>query len=170
MDKPAAVSIQYQLEQWSQHRQSTYTISKLAINNSKLNGFHQWADGKPITAAFHVMDRNYESFFLLLIDWHQNENYYLVVYLQDKSSTAAEIHRTAEDHDGRLSIFWTYNPLKRDGLNAERKAYFKQVFGSTTMQIPLPQTAVETETFLDQIFNLGRNRLRVDRIAELFNL
>jgi hypothetical protein len=66
----------------------------------------------------------------------------LVVYLHNKASTAAEIHHTEEDSAGNLTLVWTYNPLKQP----------------------------DTENFLDQIFTLARNRLRVDRVAELFNL
>jgi hypothetical protein len=170
MEKSTATSIQNQLELWSQHSQSSYSIDKLELSGNTLKTFHQWANGKQTIAAFKVTNPNNETFYLLLIDWHRNENYYLVIYLHDKSSTAAEIHHTEEDSAGSLALLWTYNPLKRDGLNAERKAYFKQVFGSITMQIPLPQATTDTEDFLDQIFTLARNRLRVDKIAELFNL
>jgi hypothetical protein len=170
MEKSAAISIKNQLELWSQHSQSSYAINKLELSGNALKNFHQWANGKQTVAAFQVTNPNNETFYILLIDWHHNENYYLVIYLHDKSSTAAEIHHTEEDSTGSLELLWSYNPLKRDGLNAERKAYFKQVFGSTTMQIPLPQAIPETESFLNEIFTLARNRLRVDRITELFNL
>jgi hypothetical protein len=170
MEKSTAISIQNQLGLWSQHSQSSYAIDKLELSGNTLKNFHQWANGKQTIAAFKVTNPNKETFYLLLIDWHRNENYYLVIYLHDKSSTAAEIHHTEEDLDDNSALLWTYNPLKRDGLNAERKAYFKQVFGSITMQIPLPQATTDTESFLDQIFTLARNRLRADRIAELFNL
>jgi hypothetical protein len=170
LDKRTAVFIQQKLEQWSQHSQSSYAIVKLEMAGNILKSFHQWANGKQTVGAFQVTNRNNETFYLLLIDWHRNDNYYLVIYLLDKSSTAAEIHYTEENLTGSLELLWTYNPLKRDGLNAERKAYFQQIFGSTTMQIPLPQTITETDNFLNEIFNLARNRLRVDRITELFNL
>jgi hypothetical protein len=170
MDKSSAVYIQQKLEHWGQHSRSSYAIDKLELSGNTLKSFHQWANGKQTVAAFQVTNRNNETFYLLLIDWHRNDNYYLVIYLHDKSSTAAEIHHTEEDLAGNSILSWTYNPLKRDGLNAERKAYFKQVFGSITMQIPLPQATTETESFLNEIFTLVRNRLRVDRITELFNL
>jgi hypothetical protein len=170
MDKTIAISIQRKLEQSSQSNQNAYAIEKMDLLHNTMNNFHQWANGKPVIAAFLIVDHDNNAFYLLLIDWHRNNNYYLVLYPQNKASTAAEIHQAVEDLDGNITLLWQYNPLKRDGKNAERKAYFKQLFGSVSIHIPLPQTAAETNAFLDAVFTLVRNRLRADRIPERFNL
>ena len=66
-------------------------------------------------------------------------------------------------------IVWAYKPFKRDGKNDQRKAYFKQMFGSTTVQIKLPSTSLEVEVFLGQLFKLCQNRIKADRIVDVFD-
>jgi hypothetical protein len=64
---------------------------------------------------------------------------------------------------------WTYKPFKRDGKNDQRKAYFKQMFGSTTVEIKLPSSSSEVEGFFNQLFQLCQNRIKADRIVEVFD-
>ena len=51
----------------------------------------------------------------------------------------------------------------------QRKAYFKQMFGSTTVQIKIPQTLLEVEGFLNQLFRLCQNRIKADKIVDVFD-
>jgi hypothetical protein len=67
-------------------------------------------------------------------------------------------------------IVWMYKPFKRDGKNDQRKAYFKQMFGSTTVQIELPSSSSGIDTFFNQLFKLCQNRVKADRIVEVFKL
>lgn len=168
MEKRQAVLVSDCLEQWNKSRCSTYELIKLETSNNTLTHFHQWANGKPVVSAFDVSKPGDERYYFLFIDWHRNDNYYLVIYAHDKSTTIAELNKTVEE-DGDVFLSWTYNPLKRDGKNAIRKAYFKQTFGETTMKIALPTSISDVEMFLDQVFKLCHNRLRADRVVEIYD-
>ena len=147
-----------------------YEINKLEVINGCLPKFHQWTNGKPTIAAFEITRPDNDSgYYFVFIDWHRNDNYYLVIYAHDRSTTCAEI-RQIQDIDGGPHLVWTYQPLKRDGKNQQRKAYFKQMFGSTTMQIKLPSSPLEVDVFLEQLFKLCQNRIKADRIVEVFDI
>lgn len=148
---------------------SEYEIKKLVTADRTLTKFHQWTNGKPIIAGYEVFRPSTETgYYLLLIDWHRNGNYYLVIYAHDKSTTFAEL-RQIEDIDGAPHIVWTYKPLKRDGKNDQRKAYFKQLFGSTTVYVKLPSSDLEVEEFFGQLFKLCQNRIKADRAVDVFD-
>jgi hypothetical protein len=168
MEKKLAAALSEQIEQWRQDNASAYEVDKLVLTGETLKNFHQWADKKHVIAGYKVTERNEDAFYVLLIDWHRNENYYLVLYTANKTTTAAEIQRTVVNEIGQLALFWQYTPLKRDGLNAERKAYFKQVVGSASIEIELPHTPQDVEAFMEKLFALGRTRLRIDRSMEFF--
>jgi hypothetical protein len=146
-----------------------YDIKILETVNGTLFGFHQWTNGKQTLAGFEVTRVDCDtSFYFLFIDWHRNDNYYLVIYLHNKSTTAAEL-RVIEEIDGIPHIAWMYNPLKRDGKNDQRKAYFKQMFGSRTVHIKIPASPLEIEGFFDQLFRLCQNRIKADKIVDVFD-
>lgn len=168
MEKKQAVTLSNYLELWTGSNSMTYELHKLTTPNDTLLHFHQWTNGKPLISAFEVVKPGHDGYFFLLIDWHRNGNYYLVIYTHNKSTTIAELNRTIEQ-DGVFQFVWKYNPLKRDGKNDIRKSYFKQTFGSITVQIPLPSSPLGVETFIDQLFKLCQNRLKADRIVEVFD-
>lgn len=146
-----------------------YEIFKLETVGGKLARFHQWTNGKQVEAAFKITRLGFDtSYYFLFIDWHQNDNYYLVIYTHDKKTTVAEIQQVKEI-DGTLKLVWMYKPFKRDGKNDVRKAYFKQMFGSTTVQIELPSSSHDIEDFFNQLFTLCRNRVKADRIVDVFD-
>ena len=148
---------------------ATYEIKKIETVNGTLPRFHQWTNGKSTLAGFDVTRVDSDtSYYFLFIDWHRNDNYYLVIYLHNKSTTAAEL-RVIEQVDGSPHIVWKYNPLKRDGKNIQRKAYFKQMFGSTTVQLKVPASTFEVEEFFDQLFRLCQNRIKADKIVDVFD-
>jgi hypothetical protein len=150
-------------------RTANYYIKKIETVNGTLSKFHQWTNGKQTTAAFEVTRIDSETtYYFLFIDWHRNDNYYLVIYLHNKSTTAAEL-RLIEEIDGIPHIVWLYNPLKRDGKNDQRKAYFKQMFGSRQVQIKIPATSLEVEEFFDGLFRLCQNRIKADKIVDVFD-
>ena len=150
-------------------RSTAYGIKKMETANGTLPRFHQWTNGKQTLAGFEVTRVDSDtSYYFLFIDWHRNDNYYLVIYLHNKSTTAAEL-RVIEEINGVPHIVWMYNPLKRDGKNDQRKAYFKQMFGSTTVQIKIPLSSVEMEEFFDQLFRLCQNRNKADKIVDVFD-
>lgn len=169
MEEKQAVSVIQQIEKWRQSAPVAYEVEKLQLIDHQLQGFHQWTNGKTLLAGYRVGKLGEDSYFLLFIDWHRNQNYYLVIYLPDKSTTVCELHRTAVQEDG-TELIWRYIPLKRDGQNELRKAYFQQIFGSTTVHIPLPQSSTETEEFVNQLFTLSRNRLKADRAVDIYKI
>ncbi|MGE6487464.1 hypothetical protein [Paenisporosarcina sp. NPDC076898] len=168
MEKKLAVLISNYLEQWNEVNSTKYELNKMATPNNTLIQFHQWANGKPIIAAFDVSKIGDERYYFLFIDWHRNDNYYLVIYAHDKSTTLAELNKIIKEDDVNF-LSWKYNPLKRDGKNDIRKSYYKQTFGSTTMNIPLPSSTREMEVFLDQVLKLCHNRVRADRIVDIYD-
>ena len=146
-----------------------FEIKKLETVDGMLPKFHQWTNGKQVLAAYEVIRPDTEQgYYLLFIDWHRNNNYYLIIYAHDKSTTCAEIREIQEIAD-RLHLVWSYKPFKRDGRNDQRKAYFKQMFGSTTVHIKLPSSPMELENFLTQLFKLCQNRVKADKITEVFD-
>jgi hypothetical protein len=166
MEKKQAVILSDYFERWNESGSSTYELTKLDTPNNTMINFHQWANRKPVVAAFDINRLGQDRHFCLFIDWHRNDNYYLVIYTHNKSTTLAELNKIVEEDD-ETHLSWKYNPLKRDGKNDVRKSYFKQTHGTTTMNIPLPTSVSDVESFLDQLFKLCRNRVRADRIVEI---
>jgi hypothetical protein len=169
VEKNLAVLLSQTIEKWSMSPTATYNISIIDLLGNTLQSFHQWSNGKQVVAAYHISKPEEQGLYFLFIDWHRNDNFYLVIYSHNKSTTLAEIHQIIEK-DGELNLQWKYNPLKRDGKNNERKAYFKQAFGTTTVQIPIPRVNNQVEDFLNQIFMLCSKRVKADRIVEVFPL
>ncbi|MBL0385261.1 hypothetical protein JJB07_01265 [Tumebacillus sp. ITR2] len=140
-----------------------YEVDRLPTPGGTLQGFHQWVNGKPTVGCFHVTRIGEESYYYVWIDWHRKNNYYLVVYPHDRSTTVAELQNVVEHADG-CDLLWKYNPLKRDGLNAERKAHFKQLLGSLDVTVRLPQAPEEVPAFFDELYTLARHRQLADRL------
>jgi hypothetical protein len=167
MEKEIAINISKQINKWKLTNQSFYEIDEIPTIYNTLHNFQQWTNGKPVVAAYHLSKVEEESYYLIFIDWHRNDNYYLVIYVGNKSTTAAEI-REIKEINGKLNFLWKYNPLKRDGKNAERKTYFKQVFGSLEVELPIPNSPQEVEEFFNNLYKLCRNRHTADRITDVF--
>ncbi|WML57582.1 hypothetical protein [Neobacillus sp. PS2-9] len=147
-----------------------FEIKKLETVGGVLPRFHQWTNGKNTLAGYEVNRLDSDTgYYFLFIDWHRNENYYLVIYAHDKSTTCAEI-RHIQEIDGAPHFVWMYKPFKRDGKNDQRKAFFKQMFGSTTVQIKLPSSPHEVDDFLNQLFKLCQNRIKADKIVDVFDV
>jgi len=168
MEKKVAIYICSQIEDCMKNNQTSYDISKLAIVGSTIHGFHQWTNGKTIIAGYHISKPEELGYYLFFIDWHRNNRYYLVIYPQNKSTTLAELQNISE-LNRKAVITWNYNPLKRDGKNQERKSYFKQLYGSTTIHIPIPTSCFEVGTFFDDLISLCQKRMKADRIVDVLN-
>jgi hypothetical protein len=170
VEKRQALEIIGLLERWTKSNPLNYEIDKLELSGECLPQFHQWTNGKPVAAGYNIAKLGeHNSLYFLFIDWHRKDNYYLVIYSPSKSTTHAEIQEVVE-YEGSLQLHWKYNPLKRDGKNLQRKAYFKQMFGSTSVYIPLPISAEEVENFIKQLFRLCANRVKADGIVDVFQL
>jgi hypothetical protein len=169
VEKSQAMEIIDLFNSWSNSFSATYEIDQLETQGESLSRFHQWANSKTVLAGYNVIKIGENNLYFLFIDWHRNNNYYLVIFSSNKSTTFAEIHQV-ENHNGELQLHWKYNPLKRDGFNQQRKAYFKQVFGSTSVYIPLPTSSAEVEPFINQLFKLCSKRVKADGIVDVFQL
>lgn len=167
MDKKMAAYLCKQVDDCMKNNQTSYDIARMNTVNGTIYGFHQWTNGKSIIAGYHIAKPEEAGYYLLFIDWHRNDRYYLVIYPQNKSTTLAELQNISE-LEGKEVITWKYNPLKRDGKNQERKAYFKQLFDSTIIHIPIPTSCNEVGTFFDQLISLCQKRIRADRIVDIF--
>jgi hypothetical protein len=166
MKKEQAIVLSHFIEKYDQ---MNYVISNLDIVNGTLPKFHQWTNCKKVVAGYKVTRLDTDtSYFLIFIDWHRNDNYYLVIYTHDKSTTVAEIRQIEELAEGP-HLVWKYNPLKRDGKNDQRKAFFKQTFGSLLVEISLPKSAFEIERFFTRLFQLCSNRIKADKIVDVFD-
>jgi hypothetical protein len=141
---------------------SLYEIKKLDTTvKNFLPGFQK---GKEAFSGFEVTGLDSDTTYRFIFIQSQNENYHLVIYSQNKKAIA-EL-KEIELIDGEPYLVWKYNPLKRDGMNQERKAYFKKTFGSTTIQILLPRSSSDIETFFNQLFTLCQNRQEADHSVE----
>ncbi|MHC0039157.1 hypothetical protein [Pseudoneobacillus sp. C159] len=169
MEKQVAVEIANFIDLWSESLSVVFEIEKLAVFNDRLLDFHQWTNGKPVLAAYRVSKIGDQALYFLLIDWHRNNQYYLVIYAGNKATTLAEIRQVVE-HEERHHLYWKYNPLKRDGKNQERKAFFTQIFGTTSLYIPLPTSCMEVDEFFTRLFQLSSQREKADRIVDTFQM
>lgn len=129
----------------------------------KLSGFHLWADGKPCLGAFHLTARSGRSLWIALIDWHVNGDYYVILMPSSRTKVLAELHEL-QALDGDLLLKWNYRPVKRDGRNAERTAYFTEAFQSTEVCIAFPASSDDVDDFLTELFLLASSREKADKL------
>ncbi|SDX79903.1 hypothetical protein [Paenibacillus sp. CF384] len=172
MEKQEAAVLSEWIERSSVGPVEAYDVTRISMDGLPLSNFHQWSNGKPLVNAYHIARTIGGALYVLFIDWHRNDNYYMVIYAGDKSTTHAEIQKLVYDREGIAShLRWTYNPMKRDGGNAVRKAYFKQQWGGLATTIPILGALRENEAdlFYDALFELVEKRLRADKAPELFD-
>lgn len=136
------------------------------IQSFPLEGFHSFADDKPCLGAFKVGKVAGEKLWLLIIDWHDNDNYYVVIYPEDKNlAPVAELHDQRGGHDS-VDLVWNYSPRKRDGRNEERKEAFVRAVGRLDYVVSLPGALVTLEDFLEDVFSLASCRVAADELAD----
>lgn len=128
-----------------------------------LKDFHKWADGKKLVSCDRIVRDDGEGLFLVLIDWHERGDFYCVLFPLDRSNPHAEVWQM--EIDGAVeTLQWTYRPVKRDGRNPERLAYFKKHVGATSVGVAVPNQATEVPRFFRDLFALVDNRERADRL------
>lgn len=135
------------------------------LSAEPLKNFHPWADGKNFIGGFLIHADSGTNMWLLLINWRKDE-YYIVLYPEDKSCPIAELHKSIKDgnHD---CLQWTYSPTKRDGKNSERKKYFKKYFLSLDVTISIPSAIHEVSDFLNELLCLAENRVKADSLDSI---
>lgn len=134
------------------------------IQTKILTGFHQWADGHPCDGAFLFKDSQGHGLWILLIDWRDQNNFYVVLFPESKAGPIAEIHKLIDDTPTEAILRWRYSPSKHDGRNEERKAYFLEAFLSDEVQISVPKRADEVDDFIEELFALASSRLKADKL------
>ncbi len=128
--------------------------------------FHSFANDKPCLGAFLVEKEQEEKLWLLVIDWRNDNNYYLVIYPENHhSAPIAELHDQLIEENS-VDLVWTYNPRKRDKRNNERKTTFIRELGSANYIVSLPSAQVSLEDFLADIFSLAAFRVAADELVD----
>lgn len=136
------------------------------IQSFPLNGFHSFANDKPCIGAFKVGNSSGKKLWLLVIDWHNNGNYYLVIYQENKNlPPVAELHDQRSSRDS-LDLVWSYSPRKGDGRNEERKEAFIRAVGHKDYVVSLPGAIVTLDDFLEDVFLLAFYRLAADSLED----
>ncbi len=140
---------------------STYRFVEIRLDD-RLLGFHQWADGRLCEGAFKIEQTSTgETLWVALIDWKTSGNFYVVIFTESIKEVIAEIHRTV---GGDSFLNWCYSPKKRDGQNDQRLAYFKGIAGSPDVTVQVPGALSNTESFLDELFDLAEYRVKADNL------
>jgi 5-methylcytosine-specific restriction endonuclease McrA len=136
-----------------------WVVNRISKETSLL-GFHPWADGKRLIAAYDLRcDEN--ALVALLIDWKNRSDWYLVLCSAATHGPLAELWQeevSPVDH----SLLWQYRPTKRDGRNADRVAYFTRHVGDHQLRLSIPSESETSERFIDDLFDLVDNRVRAD--------
>ena len=138
-------------------------VEQWKLVNNKLEGFHQWAKNKHCHDAYLIGDGNTEYWFLF-INWQPNK-YYLVIYPEDRTVALAEIHKVSKQKNGS-EFEWQYRPSKQDNNNGLRRDRFKQMEGTLTVRIALPEGEVTLDDFLVNVFNVVDSRQKADDLGE----
>lgn len=162
MDRKYAKEISQLLTSVTRTAGSKYQL-KERINKKKLTGFHHWADSRPCEGAYLFEDQVGDGLWILLIDWREQDNFYVVLFPESKSGPIAEIHRLTVE-GGEEVLHWRYSPSKRDGKNEERKAYFVDAFLSDNVQISVPKNLDAVDDFIEELFSLASSRAKADEL------
>ncbi|BCE01274.1 HNH endonuclease [Marinicellulosiphila megalodicopiae] len=161
MDSNVAVKLSKVIENYSNSSDSL-VIEKKEPKKS-LAKFHHWANGKTFEAGFLISNSQGQNIWLLLMKWHTNNGFYLVLYPEDRSGPVAEIHAISDDFN---SLTWKYMPSKSDGRNIERKEYFEKFNHDLNISFHIPSNNYETSIFLESLTGLFNLRLKSDELDE----
>lgn len=150
------------LRDFAELGQSQFTFLEIG-QSRELSKFHKWVDGKPCKGRYLIRDSTGCKLWIIIFEQYQKQpdNYYLVLFPESKTRRFAEIHKIS-DTNSELTLHWTYNPTKRDGMNPERHAYFTQAFLSDTVNIYVPNNVSEASDFLTELFFLAESRQKAD--------
>ena len=138
-------------------------LNQWELVNNTLERFHGWAKNKHCHCAYLIGDGNTKYWFLF-IKWQPNK-YYLVIYPEDRTVALAEIHKVSKQKNGS-EFEWQYRPSKQDNNNDLRRNRFKQLEGTLTVRIALPDGEVTLDDFLGNVFNVVDSRQKADDLDE----
>jgi len=150
----------------SKNNLENYSLESIDLVGETVSSFHQWTDNKQVLDLSLINSSSGDRHFFMIIDWREDNNdYFLIIYPENKSGLIAELHETVEVEGIGESLTWKYIPRKQDGRNSERKDYFEHYFGSLTVNVALPKTSTDVIDFIDDIFALCNNRLKADELS-----
>ena len=143
---------------------TSYSIERDIIDRP-LEGFKSAADDRPCEGAFLVRRADGLARWLLVIDWRDKREYYVVVLSDNKSLILAELREVVESGKER-TLHWDYRPSRRkDDRNEERKRYFERYFGDTHAAVSIPQEVDAVADFISELFDLAECRAKADELA-----
>jgi len=163
LDRKYAKEIARQLSTVTDSDEKKYMLAE-QINTKRLSGFHQWADGHSYEGAFLFKEQTGNGIWILLIDWRDQNNFYLVLFPESKTGPIAEIHKLIENTPDEAILNWRYSPSKHDGRNEERKSYFIKAFLSDEVQISVPVNNDDVDDFIEELFSLASSRVKADEL------
>jgi len=138
------------------------------LDSGVVQGFHTFANGRNSFGGFLISNES-ETLWVLIIDWKDNDNYYLVLYPENNNQAPlAELHKEIINHDGS-DLEWTYVPRKKDGKNEHRKHSFENTYGTLKAIVSLPNNIVTLEDTLNDLFHLAACRVIAHSLAENIN-
>jgi len=106
----------------------------------RLKGFHAFANDKPCFGAFLISD-NSNSYWILVIEWRDDGNYYVVVYPENhQQAPLAELHKVERHSDG-LDLKWLN---KTTGQNNCYWQLGSNLFGPLIFFLRAAQTTLTT--------------------------
>ncbi len=144
---------------------TAWQVDRLS-QGKKLKEFHTWADGKALISADRVRHSDGTGLYFLLIDWKKNDEWYCVIYPEDKAGPLAEIWEIEGDGSSKR-LTWKYKPTKQDDRNSERRNIFEKLVGSTSVEIRLPREPALVQNFLDAVFRLVASRIQADSLSSI---
>lgn len=163
MDRHYAKTIARLLSSVDDAFDQKYKLSK-RIETKELSGFHKWADDRPYEGAFLFKDKLDNGLWILIIDWGENDNFYIILFPESISGPIAEIHKLIDRAQNEPVLNWRYSPSKQDGRNKERKAYFVETFLSDEVQISVPADSKDVDDFIEELFLLANSRVKADKL------
>lgn len=161
MKRATAARIAVQLKRFGRAA-GGYRITRIR-EGRPLRSFHQWVDNKALVSADRIIRSDGKRLILLLIDWAATGEFYCVVFPDNQSGPLAEIW-SVQQGAGAENLVWTYKPMKQDGQNARRLAYFRRHVGDVMMALEVPATTSDVPRFLDDLYDLVESRLKADTL------
>ena len=84
---------------------------------------------------------------------------------EDRAAPLAQFHKVRKQKNGS-EFEWQYSPSKHDNNNDLRRDRFKQLEGTLTVSIALPEGEVTLDDFLINVFNVVDSRHKADDLDE----
>lgn len=161
MEKVIASNLSLLIQTETNNTIAYHIVDSLEIG-SALDGFHQWSDGKNHLGSYLIENQDGDQYWLQFVTWHDDDNWYLVIFPKNKSKPLMEIHKTTGD---QKNLIWTYSPVKQDGKNEERKKLFSEQTGNETIEILIPNDPESLGSFITNIFLVLKVRQEAENMG-----